>query len=102
MPNSGNMVTLLVCAKITMLLWSSLGVRLQQSQASGLLAMLVCGIFADFFISDFIAAQLDTDLAERVVEMILAVLLFIAATEVRGGFVTRCSSGWASGRSSVF
>ena len=48
--------------------------------------MVVCGLLIGFAFQHSIGAGLDTVLAERVVEVILALLLFVDAIEVRGGF----------------
>lgn len=78
------MVTLIIGAMVAILLWSLVSDRLQRWHASGPVAMVLCGLVLGFFIAGDIADELNTDLAERTVELILAMILFVDATEVRG------------------
>lgn len=70
-----------------MLLWSLVSERLRRWHISGPLAMVTIGLVIGFILRDDVAEHLNTDLAERTVELILALLLFVDATEVRGGFL---------------
>lgn len=81
------MIALIACGMVAMLLWSFFSERLRLWHISAPVAMVVCGIGTGFFFLEQISTELDTDLAERVVELILAVLLFVDATVVRGGFL---------------
>ncbi|MGJ0203190.1 cation:proton antiporter [Leucobacter sp. gxy201] len=81
------MATLLVCNTIAILLWTVVSKRLRRWHISGAVAMVLCGTIAGLFLRDEISEHLNTDLAEHIVELILAVLLFVDATEVRGGFL---------------
>lgn len=81
------MVLLLVCSMVSMLLWSLFSERLQRWRISGPMAMVLSGLVIGFILRDDVAEHLNTDLAERTVELVLALLLFVDATEVRGGFL---------------
>ncbi|UOQ59011.1 cation:proton antiporter [Leucobacter rhizosphaerae] len=81
------MVILLVCSMVSMLLWSLVSERLRRWHVSGPLAMVATGLVIGFILREDVAEHLNTDLAERTVEIILALLLFVDATEVRGGFL---------------
>lgn len=80
------MTVLIVCSAVAILVWSLVGRRLQHWHVSGPVAIVVAGIAVGFFMQDRLSAELNTVLAERLVELILAILLFVDATEVRGGF----------------
>lgn len=81
------MIALIVCGMVALLVWSLFSERLRRWHVSAPVAMVVCGIGTGFFFLEQISTELDTDVAERVVELILAVLLFVDATVVRGGFL---------------
>lgn len=81
------MITLIVFGLVATLVWAFFSERLQRWHVTGPVALVAFGFALGFAFTDEIAGGLDTDLAERVVELILAVLLFIDATEVRGGYL---------------
>lgn len=81
------MTGLIIAAMLAILIWSMLSSRLRRWQISGPVSMVACGLVAGFVVSGELIAGLNTDLAERTVELILAVILFVDATEVRGGFL---------------
>lgn len=81
------MVLLLVCSMVSMLLWSLFSERLQRWRIAGPMAMVLSGLVIGFILREDVAKHLNTDLAERTVEIVLALLLFVDATEVRGGFL---------------
>ncbi|UOR02248.1 cation:proton antiporter [Leucobacter allii] len=80
------MIPLLVCCTVAILAWSLVGARLQRWHFSGPVVMVLSGIAIGFAFQDSIETGLNTQLAEHIVELILALLLFVDATEVRGGF----------------
>lgn len=80
------MITLIVCAAIAMVAWALVGERLRRWHVSGPVAMVLVGIAAGFSLQAELEAGLNTVIAERVVEVILALLLFVDAIEVRGAF----------------
>ncbi len=81
------MIAVIVVGLVAMLAWTLFSARLSRWQVTGPVAMVLCGIALGFIMTDSIVTELDTELAERIVELILAVLLFIDATEVRGGYL---------------
>lgn len=81
------MTGLIIAAMLAILVWSLLSDRLRRWQISGAVSMVALGLVAGFAVSGELVAGLNTDLAERSVELILAVILFVDATEVRGGFL---------------
>ncbi|RMI47342.1 sodium:proton exchanger [Actinomadura harenae] len=72
---------------VAILLWTIGAKRLGDVHVSAPVFMVACGIVAGLVFGDEITHQLNTHLAERAVELILAVLLFVDAVEVRGGFL---------------
>lgn len=81
------MIPLLMLGMVAILLWSLFSERLRRWYITGPVALVVCGIAVGLPLAERVANELDTGLAERIVELILAVLLFIDATEVRGGYL---------------
>jgi NhaP-type Na+/H+ or K+/H+ antiporter len=81
------MVPLIVSGLVVMLVWTFAAQRLARWHVSGPLVMVAGGIATGFVVGDGFAARLDTKLAERIVELVLAVLLFVDATIVRDGFL---------------
>lgn len=72
---------------IAVILWAMASAGLRRHHLSGTVAMVLCGLVSGIFLIGDLEAHLDTDLAEHIVELVLAVLLFLDATEVRGGFL---------------
>ncbi|MEU4807359.1 cation:proton antiporter [Actinosynnema sp. NPDC023587] len=66
-------------------LWSLTAHRLSRWHIGAPVVMVVAGVVLGFLVGDEVAAALNTLTAEFVAEIILAVLLFVDATEVRGG-----------------
>ncbi|GAB2568782.1 cation:proton antiporter [Leucobacter ruminantium] len=81
------MLTLMVCSLVAVVFLAATNRRLRRFHISGAVAMVVMGIFVGLFLREQISEHLNTDIAEHLVELILAVLLFVDATEVRGGFL---------------
>ena len=65
--------------------WSLLARRLEQWRITAPIFLVLAGVAASFTIERGLADALDGHVAERVAELILAVLLFVDATDVRGG-----------------
>lgn len=66
--------------------WSFVAGTLARFRVSGAVPMVITGVVIGLATSNPIGTALDTDIAEPVVELILAILLFVDAIEVRGGF----------------
>lgn len=65
--------------------WSFVAGGLSRVRISGALLMVITGMVIGLTTSNPIGYALDTDDAEPAVELILALLLFVDAIEVRGG-----------------
>lgn len=81
-----SVLVLLLVGLIAIVVWTGFSRRLEQWRITPPFFMIVVGMGAGLFIGDSLSHELDTEAAERVVELILAVLLFLDAAEVRGGF----------------
>jgi NhaP-type Na+/H+ or K+/H+ antiporter len=81
------MLPLIVSSLAVMLVWTFAARRLARWQVSGPLVMVAGGVVAALVGGTAFAARLDTHIAERVVELVLAVLLFVDATVVHVGFL---------------
>lgn len=81
------MNALIVCGLVVVLLWALMGRRLEGLGVTGPVAVVALGAVSAVFFGESLGAQLNTQVAEKVVEVILAILLFVDATEVRRGFL---------------
>ncbi|WP_194895060.1 cation:proton antiporter [Catenulispora pinisilvae] len=81
------MLPLIVSSLAVLLAWTFAARRLARWHISGPLVMVAGGIVAGLILGDGFASNLDTHIAERIVELVLAVLLFVDATVVRDGFL---------------
>ena len=81
------MLPLIVSSLAVMLVWTFAARRLARWQISGPLVMVAGGVVAGLAGGNGFAQRLDTHIAERIVELVLAVLLFVDATVVRDGFL---------------
>ncbi|MBV8966067.1 MAG: cation:proton antiporter [Mycobacteriaceae bacterium] len=69
--------------------WSLFTKRLQRWHLTAPIILVVAGIAMGITMMSSLTLTLNTEVAQRVVQVILAVLLFLDATEVRGGFFGR-------------
>ena len=81
------MLPLIVASLAVMLAWTFVAARLARWHISGPLAMVAGGVVAGLAGGTGFAERLDTHIAERIVELVLAVLLFVDATVIRDGFL---------------
>jgi len=81
------MLPLIVAGLAVMLAWTFVAARLARWHISGPLAMVAGGVVAGLAGGTGFAERLDTHIAERIVELVLAVLLFVDATVIRDGFL---------------
>ncbi|MEO9328961.1 cation:proton antiporter domain-containing protein [Gordonia aurantiaca] len=79
-------MTSVLIAIVVIIGWSLVAGALARFRVSGAVPMVVAGIIVGVVSSNPIGNALDTDAAEPVVELILAILLFVDAIEVRGGY----------------
>jgi NhaP-type Na+/H+ or K+/H+ antiporter len=76
----------ILIALVVIVGWSLLARRLDRWRIPGPLMMVIAGIAIGLSTRNEIGNTLNTVIAERAVELILALLLFIDATEVKGGY----------------
>jgi sodium/hydrogen antiporter len=69
--------------------WSLCARRLALRQVGAPLVLVLAGVVVGLFIQDELNASLNTEVAQRMAEVILAILLFVDATDVRGGLFGR-------------
>ncbi|BCJ37558.1 sodium/hydrogen exchanger [Actinocatenispora thailandica] len=79
------MALLIVVGLTVLVLWALAERGLERVRLTGPFVMLACGVLVGVLAADDFNSRLDTAHAEKVVELILALLLFVDATEVRGG-----------------
>ncbi len=71
------------------LLWSLISHRFQRWGVAGPIGLLMLGAVTVVWDVDSFSSAIDSPISEKVVEIILAVLLFADATEVKGGIFGR-------------
>ncbi|WP_370948428.1 cation:proton antiporter [Amycolatopsis sp. cg5] len=86
--------TVLAAAAVAMVR-SLAALRLQRWNLGAPAMMVLGGILIGLLVQDSVAAALNTDVAQHVAEIILAFLLFVDATEIRGGRLWGNSPGVA-------
>lgn len=79
------MPLLLVVGMAAIVLWSLVSHRFERWGVAGPVGLMILGALTVVWGPSEFAAALDTHVAERVVEIVLAILLFVDATEVKGG-----------------
>ncbi|CRZ18899.1 cation:proton antiporter domain-containing protein [Mycolicibacterium neworleansense] len=67
--------------------WSLLSKGLARLRLTAPMVLVLAGVILGFTTQDVLADTLNADSAQHVAEIILAVLLFVDATDVRGGFL---------------
>ncbi|ROR35874.1 cation:proton antiporter [Kitasatospora cineracea] len=65
--------------------WSLVAGRLERRHVRAPLVLVLAGVATGLFTHSQIAGAMNSEVAQRVAEIILAVLLFVDATELRGG-----------------
>lgn len=79
------MSSLVLISLAAILVWSLVAHRFERWGVAGPAALLLLGAVTVAWDIDAFADVIDSTVAEKVVEIILAILLFVDATEVRGG-----------------
>ncbi|MFI9505267.1 cation:proton antiporter [Nocardia sp. NPDC052566] len=79
----------LITVCLVVALWSLLAVKFEQWLVSVPILMVIAGVAVGFTVRDSLADALNTEVALKGAELILAVLLFVDATEVTGGLLGR-------------
>lgn len=83
------MTSLVLISLAAILVWSLIAHRFERWGVAGPAALLVLGAITVAWDVEAFSAVIDSEFAEKTVEIILAVLLFVDATEVRGGVFGR-------------
>jgi NhaP-type Na+/H+ or K+/H+ antiporter len=79
------MIPTLLAASFAIMVRSLVAVRLERWNIGAPLLMVLAGVAVGLSTRDVVAVALNTTAAQHVAEITLAVLLFVDATEVRGG-----------------
>jgi sodium/hydrogen antiporter len=69
--------------------WSLFARRLEQWSVGAPMVLVLAGVAIGFPARDMLSDTLNTELAQRIAEVILAILLFVDATEIKGGLFGR-------------
>ncbi|GJJ17901.1 cation:proton antiporter [Mycolicibacterium mageritense] len=80
------MLLSLVAVSVVLAAWSLLSRGLERLRLTAPMVLVLAGVAVGFTTQDVLAVTLNTDTAQHAAEIILAVLLFVDATDVRGGF----------------
>lgn len=83
------MLVSVIAAGVVLAAWSLVARRLERWRVTALMVLILAGAVVGLVTHDALAETLNTDTAQPFVEIILAVLLFIDATDVRGGLFGR-------------
>ena len=83
------MLLSLIAVSVVLAGWSLLARRMDRWRLTAPLILVLAGIAVGFTTQDALADTLNTATAQHVSEIILAVLLFVDATDVRGGLFGR-------------
>ena len=81
------MLASFVAVAVVLAGWSLLSRTLERWHVTAAMVLVLAGIIVGFGTRDVLAVTLNTDTAQHVAEIILAVLLFVDATDVRGGLL---------------
>lgn len=76
----------LIAISVVLAGWALSARRLERWRVTAPLFLVVAGAVVEYTTHGSLADTLNADIAEHVAEIILAVLLFVDATDVRGGF----------------
>jgi NhaP-type Na+/H+ or K+/H+ antiporter len=79
----------LIAVSVVLAGWSLLAKRMEDWRLTVPMALVLAGIAVGFTTRDQLADTLNTEAAEQIAEIILAILLFVDATDVRGGLFGR-------------
>jgi NhaP-type Na+/H+ or K+/H+ antiporter len=77
----------LIAVSVVLAGWSLLSKGLARRRLTAPMVLVLAGLALGFSTQDVLADTLNADSAQHVAEIILAVLLFVDATDVRGGFL---------------
>jgi NhaP-type Na+/H+ or K+/H+ antiporter len=74
-----------IAVALVLVAWSLLARRLERWRVTAPMFLVLAGIAVGFSTQDVLVESLNTNAAQRAAEIILAVLLFVDATDIRGG-----------------
>jgi NhaP-type Na+/H+ or K+/H+ antiporter len=74
-----------IAVALVLVAWSLLARRLERWRVTAPMFLVLAGIAVGLCTQDVLVESLNTDAAQRAAEIILAVLLFVDATDIRGG-----------------
>ncbi|RDH78815.1 sodium:proton exchanger [Mycolicibacterium moriokaense] len=83
------MLASVIAVALALVAWSLLARRLERWRVTAPMFLVLAGVAVGMFTRDALAESLNTDTAQHIAEIILAVLLFIDATDIRGGLFGR-------------
>lgn len=83
------MISWLIALATVVVGWSLVARRIDRWSVTAPIVFVMAGIGVGFFTEGELVATLNTEDVQRIAEIILAVLLFVDATEVKGGFFGR-------------
>jgi NhaP-type Na+/H+ or K+/H+ antiporter len=75
----------LIAVSLVVAAWSLLARRFERWRVTAPMFLVLAGIAVGFLTRDVLAESLNTEATQHIAEVILAVLLFIDATDIRGG-----------------
>ncbi|QFU92476.1 sodium:proton antiporter [Amycolatopsis sp. YIM 10] len=81
------MIQSVLVATAIVLLWTMTAARLERWQITAPMAMVAAGVAIGFSTRNVLGVSLNTEIAQHVAELILALLLFVDATAVKGGYL---------------
>lgn len=90
------MITTLMAATVAAIVSALLARRLERWNIGAPAVMLVAGSVVGLTVASSVGAILNTTAAQRAAELVLAILLFVDATEVRGGRLWGSAPGAAA------
>ncbi|MEU0540926.1 cation:proton antiporter [Nocardia sp. NPDC005978] len=83
------MVASILAVTVTIVVWALLAAKLDAWRVSPAVVVVAAGALVGLSTRDSIGTALNTDVALHTAEIVLAVLLFVDAVEVRGGLLGR-------------
>ncbi|BAW03633.1 cation:proton antiporter [Nocardia seriolae] len=83
------MIATMLAVAVSLTVWALFATKFEQWRISAPMVTVAAGVVVGLMVRDSIGPTLDTETALHAAEVVLAVLLFIDATEVRGGLFGR-------------
>ncbi|MFE3189283.1 cation:proton antiporter [Nocardia sp. NPDC059240] len=83
------MIATMLAVAVSLTVWALFAAKFDQWRISAPMLTVFAGVVVGLMVRDSIGGTLDTETALHAAEIVLAVLLFVDATEVRGGLFGR-------------